>query len=140
MTYTMKDVSTDLKKTRALSADGEVVASAGIDLKHSSIGVVPGDIELRLEVPALSDTQLPDGSAIYYALEHSDDNFESSEETLIPVIYMQEPATSGADADSFQLRFPSSTKRYVRVSAQSSLTDTDAVDQSAKSFTIQLVF
>jgi hypothetical protein len=138
MTYRLKDADPSLKKTTALPASGTTaVASAGIDLGHSVRGIPPGKMELRIEAPVMSTTELADAATVVYTLYHSDAANFAGEAILLPNLITQTGANSaGAAAAVKQVRLPTDCKRYIRVKGDPSAN----TDKSGKSFVIQLVF
>ena len=137
MVYRVKDSDASLKKTTALSADAAATNSAGIDLLHSTKGIVPGDMELLITAPAMAVGELANTETLTYALIHDTDSAFGSPVVLLDNLIVQTGAGgAGAAAATKQIRLPSNTNRYIRVR----VTATEDKDKSAKSFVSQLVF
>jgi hypothetical protein len=140
LTYSFlaKDANTGLTKTTALPASGTAAAaSAGIDLGVGVRGIVPGDMELLIEAPALTTGELADAATVVYSLYHDTASNFGTEVLLFDRLIVQTGADSaGAAAAEKRIRLPADTNRYIRVKA----TPSASTDKSAKSFTISLLF
>lgn len=102
------------KITRALPASTTAVTSASaIDTgKSTSLGHQGGEFEFLLSAPAVTQAQLPDTKTFTYDIIHSDNADLSSPSTLIEDCIVQTGST-GAAANSYRFRLPSSAKRYI---------------------------
>lgn len=136
--FLAKDADTGLTKTTALPASGtNPAASAGIDLGVGVRGIVPGDMELLIEAPAMTTTELADAATIVYSIYHDTASNFGTETLLLDRLIVQTGADSaGAAAATKRIRLPADTSRYIRVKA----TPSASTDKSAKSFTISLLF
>lgn len=135
--FLAKDADTGLTKTTALSADDSVTSSAAIDLGVGVRGIVPGDMELLIEAPALAVGQLANTETLVYSIYHDTDSAFGTEVLLLDRLIVQTGADgAGAAATTKRIRLPADTSRYIRVKA----TPSESKDKSDASFTISLLF
>lgn len=121
--------------TKALPNGAAAVNSDSIDLAHSTNGLHLADCELKINAPALATAALPDTKTMTYKVEDSAD--DSSFATIADAVIVQTGAGgAGAAAAEKRFRFPSTVRRYVRVTA----TNSGAGDASGSSLTANLMF
>jgi hypothetical protein len=130
-----------LSETKAMpAAASTTVTFTGIDLGHGSRGMVPGECELKIELPALTLAMVPNTKTITVSVYHDDAVAFGSEALLFPagvIVVTGATGTDPAPARSLSLRLPGSVKRYVRVKIVSGA---DVTDCSAVSATVSLRF
>ncbi len=135
--YAVEDAALTL--TKALPATGtSAVASDGIDLGVGAAGIVPGNMELRIEADAMDGTALGNGTTVKYSL-YDDDvaTFDSDEKVVFADLITQTGASgTGAAAASRQVRLPAGVRRFIRVKADPSA----STDKSDSNFRVKLVF
>ena len=121
----------DLTVAVALPAAPGTVESGSVDL-----GDAPhvSGAEIRVNVPALDATELPDGETVTVTVEESDDDVSFAAARVVGVV--TGAAGAGAEAASFRYAPASTGARYHRLSAVSSA---GAGDQSGSSAEIQIV-
>jgi hypothetical protein len=139
MTYSFlaKDADAGLNKTTALSADDSVSASAGIDLGVSARGIVPGNMEVLIEAPALAVGELADTETLVYSIYHDTAANFASEQLLLDRLIVQTGADgAGAAAATKRVRLPGDANRYFRVKA----TPSESKDKTSKNFVVSLLF
>ncbi len=136
MTHSKQDAA--LKVTLTLTANADAGVSDGIDLKHSSRGVPPGDMEVLISAPALAVGELADAATLKYTIYHdANPGFDDDEKALFSDVIVQTGGGgAGAAAATRQFRLPTDCKRYIRIKTASS----EAKDKSGKAATFQLVF
>jgi hypothetical protein len=125
------------KVTRALPASNTNVTSTSIDTgKTTALGTVPDNLELLLSAPALTTGQLADAATMKYDILHSDNADMSSPSTYITAAITQTGAGgAGAAAATFNVRPPSTGKRYWGVK----VTNSANADASGSSATLEAI-
>jgi hypothetical protein len=124
---------------KALPAAAGSVNSDGHDLGAGSIRTVQdAELELLIESPALTTTELPDTETLTYKVQHDTASDFSGAATLMDAVLVQTGAgAAGAVAANARVKLPSDCNRYIRVVATGS---TSIGDCSGKSLTESLVF
>jgi hypothetical protein len=128
-----------MKGTRALpAAASSTVDGAAIQLDNSSRGHFPGNVEFKLNAPAVNTTMAPDTRTFTYSIIHSDNADLSSPSVLMPSVIVQTGAGgAGAAAASYQGRLPANVKKYVGARVISGASTADASSVAA---TLELLF
>lgn len=136
MGYALKDAQKSV--TRALPNGAAAVNSTGIDLEHGSRGDVVQNMELRIEAPAVSVTQLPDTQTLKYDVECADDSGFATNLTVLAkeAVVQTGAGGAGAAAQNVNFRLGVDCRRFVRVK----VTKSGAGDATAATATISLVF
>ena len=121
-----------LIQTKALPNGAASTVTDGFDLETAS-GEFLADVELELDVPALTSTEVADTQTITYIVETSATSGFGSVTTLLTVQTVT--GSSGVAALNRRIRLPSTIQRYVRVKA----TKTGASNASTSSMTVSLL-
>lgn len=141
MTQTYELTDAELQKSNALpAAASTTVNGTAIDLGNalSQNGARLEPCELKLSVPAVTTTMVPDAKTITYSIESATDAAFSSPIALATSCIVQTGAGSaGAAAATFRMKVPTGCARYVRAKAVSGANVTDS---SAVSMTLELLF
>lgn len=126
-----------LRVTRALPASTTAMTSSAIDTgKTTTLAAQPGNIEILVSAPAVTQAQLPDSKTFTYDIIHSDNADLSSPSTLHSAIITQTGST-GAAAATARRRIPSDAKRYLGLKVTPSGSGTG--DASAATATMEVV-
>lgn len=128
-----------LKQTAALSNGAGATQITGFDLGHNAaqLGRNLADFEIKIEMPALTTTELPDAQTYTMSIETDDNSGFSTATVLHASVQVQTGAGgAGAAAKSTTFRLPTNVERYVRVKG----TKTGTGNVSAKSMTVSLLF
>jgi hypothetical protein len=135
MGYLLTDTLT--RVTKALPNGANTITTDGIDLGHGTRGDFLANCELKVTVPALSTTELPDTQTVTYSVEHDDAANFGTVSTLFASIAVQTGAGgAGAAGSTPTFRLPVDVKRYIRVKA----VKTGAANASTSSVVAELVF
>jgi len=111
------------------------VTSSTVDL-GSAAPYQPGNIELELNVPALTDTMVPNTRTSTYIIETcTATNFSTIDKTLYSEVFTG--AGSGVAAKVKRVRLPSDCARYIRAKITHGASTTDS---SAVSATLKVLF
>lgn len=121
----MKDAL--LSKLLPLPSAAGAIDGEALQIKGGDIGVPPAGSEAVIELPQLSNIQLPSGSSITARLQHSPDG--STWTSLYGDLLVQTGAGAGAAKQSKRIAFPSDCGRYIRlqIDAAGSVSATDAI-------------
>lgn len=137
MSFAVKD--SQLVLTKALSNGAGNTATDPIDLGHNAalLGRNLADMEILIEMPALTTTELPDTNTYIMSIE-TDDNAGFSSAKILHANVQQQTGAGGAGAAalSTRVRLPTDCERYVRVKG----TKTGTGNVSAKNMTVSLLF
>lgn len=137
MSFAVKD--SQLSQTAALSNGAGATQITGFDLGHEAakLGRCLADVELLIEMPALTTTELPDTNTYIMSIE-TDDNAGFSSAKILHANVQQQTGAGGAGAAalSTRVRLPTDCERYVRVKG----TKTGTGNVSAKNMTVSLLF
>lgn len=134
----MRVKDANLIKTKALPNGATTVYSDPLDIgRKTSAGNALAEVELLIEAPALSTTELPDGQTMKYNVQACAlSDFSSGAYYVAKEVLVQTGAGgAGAAAASARFRLPSDCVRYVRVAAVNSGTG----NASGKSMTVSVV-
>lgn len=137
MSYALKDKKQIQSKALSNGAGNTVID--GFDLGHDPTkgGRNLSAMELLIEAPALTTTELPDTETYTYSIETDDNSAFSSAKVLHGNVMQQVGAGgAGAAAKSEHVRLPTNCERFVRVKG----TKTGTGNPSAKSFTVSMLF
>jgi len=131
-----------LIKTDALpDAASTTVGGTAMDLGNAltARGARLESCELKLTVPALTTTMLPDTKTMTYSIQAcAASDFGSGVVELASGCVVQTGASSaGAAADSHRMKLPTDCPRYVRAKAVSGA---DVTDSSSLDMTLELLF
>lgn len=126
----VKDALTTL--TRALTASDGSVTSSDIDLGAVNAGLSLEKVELSIEVPSLTSTQLASADTLTLTVQGGSSTSPTTSLNLVKVIT---GTGSTVDAQEIRFRLPSDCPRYINVKATTAGT---TGDMSAKSLTIAL--
>jgi hypothetical protein len=122
----------------ALPASGSATTySAGIDTGTTPTGDLVAEVDAIVSAPALTTTQLPDGEAVTYGIQHATDAAFGTAVTLETVGQQVGAGGVGAVAAQFRFRLPGTTERYVRLAPT---TSSGCGDCSAASAGLALLF
>jgi hypothetical protein len=124
-----------LKQSKALPAAAGSTTSNGIDLMNSATGDFVAEVDLTIDAPALTVTQLPNAATATYLLEHDTDPAFGTVTTLATLGTQTGAGGVGAAAVQFRFDPPETVKRYVRGKCT---TATSPGDCSAASFTLKV--
>jgi len=117
------------------SAASSSTNSATVDL-GSAAPNQPGSVELELNIPALTDTMVPNTRTVTYIVETcTATNFSTIDKTLYSEVFTG--AGSGIAAQVKRLRLPADCARYIRAKVTLGASTTDS---SAKSATLKVLF
>lgn len=123
-----------LIKVTALPAQDSSVDSASIDLGGAEIAALEV-IEIQVDLPALDD--LADGQTVTLTVEDSaDDSTFTAIAGLSTLVATGIATGAGSDAFTRKYKLPSSTRRYIMVSATTSAT---TGDNTAVSYTWKIL-
>lgn len=128
------------ENTVALPNGAATVVGAGIEVGITTRGEFPGDVEVKIEAPALAVGDLANGATMKYSIvtEECDADDFYSPTVLIPDVLVQTGAGgAGAAATSWQGRLPASG---VLKSIGLKAVNSGAGDASDKSATLALKF
>lgn len=137
MSFAVKD--SQLVLTKALSNGAGNTATDPIDLGHNAalLGRNLADMEILIEMPALTTTELPDTETYIMSIETDDAVGFGSATVLYENVMKQTGAGgAGAAAKSTRVRLPSTVERFIRVKG----TKTGTGNVSAKNMTVSLLF
>lgn len=125
-------------ETKALSNGAGSVSSTGFNLGAlTGRGHRPENLEMEIQAPALTTTQLPDSETMTYKVETDDNSGFTSAKTLYDKVIVQTGAGgTGAAAATARYKIPSDCEQYIRVTA----TKTGTGDCTGVSLTHQILF
>ena len=120
ITMELKDAQ--LSVSRALPNGAASVTSTAIDTKKTTAqGAQPGDVEFRINAPAMNTTEMPDAKTMIYDVIMSDNSDLSSPTTLYDNLITQTGAGGvGCAAKPQKFRLPTDAKRYIGFTATGS--------------------
>lgn len=113
--YNLKDLQLD--KTTALPASAASAQSSGIDLMNSANGDFVADLEVTVDAPALTTTELPDGKTMTYVIQHDTDVAFGTVADLVTIGTQTGAGGVGAAAATYRAHLPTNVKRYIRAKA-----------------------
>lgn len=137
--YNAKDAA--LRKSDALPAAASTTKNGtaldlGAALSQNGTRLAP--CELKLSVPAVTTTMVPNTKTITYSIESAVDAAFSAPIALATGCIVQTGAGgAGAAAAEFRMKLPTNCARYVRAKAVSGA---DVTNSSAVSMTLELLF
>jgi len=123
-----------LSVTRALPTSDGTVTSSDLDLGCSAPGESLSNVELLIEVPALSSTHLPSADTLTITVQSGESATPSTTLNLVKVIT---GTGSTIAAQDIRFRLPTTTGRYVNVKFVAA---GGTGDISGVSATVSLVF
>ena len=117
------------------SSASSSTTSSTVDL-GSAAPNQPGTVELELNIPALTDTMVPNTRTVTYIIETcTATNFSTIDKTLYSEVFTG--AGSGISAVAKRVRLPADCARYIRAKVTLGASTTDS---SAKSATLKVLF
>jgi len=136
MSFNLKDK--ELRETLTLPNGAATTNSDPIQLhdQDDALKTFVANCELRLKVPALGATPLPDGQTITYSIQQSDTADFASADTISGGVVQTGAGGAGAAATEIRIRPPTNVKKYVRARA----VKTGAANASTAAATFEVLF